>query len=71
MSTAVHLPLAEYINTDYEPDCEYVDGVLEERNVGKTKHGTTQARRRNLNPLLWTHSHLAARFRTCACSTER
>ena len=42
MSTAVHVPLAEYLNTEYEPDCEYVDGVLEERNVGKKKHSRTQ-----------------------------
>jgi len=41
MSTAVYLPLAEYMNTDYEPDCEYVDGVLEGRNVGKNKHSRT------------------------------
>ena len=27
MSTAVHISLDEYLNTDYEPDCDYVDGV--------------------------------------------
>jgi len=42
MSTAVHVPLAEYMDTAYEPDCEYVDGVLEERHVGKNKHSRTQ-----------------------------
>jgi Uma2 family endonuclease len=34
--------LSEYLNTDYEPDCDYVDGFLEERNVGKNKHRRTQ-----------------------------
>ncbi len=42
MSTAVHISLDEYLNTDYEPDCDYVDGVLEERNVGKNRHSRTQ-----------------------------
>jgi Uma2 family endonuclease len=32
----------EYLNTDYSPDCDYVDGVLEDRNVGRKKHATTQ-----------------------------
>ncbi len=41
-TAAVHVSLAEYMNTDYEPDCDYVDGVLEERNVGKRKHSRTQ-----------------------------
>jgi Uma2 family endonuclease len=44
MSTAVHIPLEEYLNTDYEPDCDYVDGTLEERNVGGRRHSRTQAR---------------------------
>lgn len=42
MSAAVHVPLAEYLSTEYEPDCEYIDGVLEERNVGKRRHSKTQ-----------------------------
>jgi Uma2 family endonuclease len=42
MSTAVHISLEEYLNTDYEPDCDYVDGVLEERNVDKNRHSRTQ-----------------------------
>jgi Uma2 family endonuclease len=44
MSTAVHISLDEYLNTDYEPDCDYVDGVLEERNVGKKTHSKVQMR---------------------------
>lgn len=37
-----HVPIDEYLNTEYEPDCDYVDGVLEDRNVGKQKHSETQ-----------------------------
>ncbi len=36
------ISLAEYLNTEYEPDCDYVDGVLEERHVGMKRHGKTQ-----------------------------
>jgi Uma2 family endonuclease len=35
--------LNEYLTTDYEPDCDYVDGELEERNVGETEHSAVQA----------------------------
>lgn len=45
MATAVNtpfVPLEEYLNTSYKPDCDYVDGVLEDRNVGQNKHSRTQ-----------------------------
>lgn len=42
MATAPQVSLEEYLNTEYEPDCEYIDGVLEDRNVGKRKHSKTQ-----------------------------
>jgi Uma2 family endonuclease len=32
----------EYLSTDYSPDCDYVDGVLEDRNVGEKSHGKVQ-----------------------------
>lgn len=32
----------EYMSTSYSPDCEYVDGIILERNVGKGKHAHTQ-----------------------------
>ena len=32
----------EYLHTAYEPDCEYIAGRLEDRNVGKRKHGRAQ-----------------------------
>lgn len=35
--------LDEYLRTDYEPDCDFVDGELEERNVGEQDHSIVQA----------------------------
>jgi Uma2 family endonuclease len=34
--------LEEYLRSDYEPDCDYVDGELEERNLGETDHSEAQ-----------------------------
>jgi hypothetical protein len=36
------ISLTEYLNTDYEPDTDYVEGMLEERNVGRRRHSETQ-----------------------------
>jgi hypothetical protein len=32
------LSIEQYLNTDYRPDVDYVDGYIEERNVGETDH---------------------------------
>lgn len=34
--------LEEYLASCYEPDCEYNEGVLEERNVGEFEHSFVQ-----------------------------
>lgn len=44
MGTATLVPVSEYLSTDYSPDCDYVDGELEERNVGEKDHGNVQKR---------------------------
>ena len=36
------LTLEEYLGTSYHPDCDFVDGHIEERNMGETKHGLLQ-----------------------------
>ena len=41
MSTTA-VPLAEYLHTDYSPDVDYIDGELEERNVGERDHSRLQ-----------------------------
>ncbi len=35
--------LREYLSTTYHPDCDYVDGHLQERNFGDFDHATLQA----------------------------
>lgn len=45
----------EYLHTDYEPDCEYVDGVLVDRNVGEKDHSKSQR-----NILLYFHERSKA-----------
>jgi len=34
--------IEEYLSSSYEPDCDYVDGVLEERNLGEWNHSNLQ-----------------------------
>jgi Uma2 family endonuclease len=36
------VPVEEYLHTLYRPDCDYVDGTLVERNVGKVTHSMAQ-----------------------------
>ena len=44
MATATQLiPIEEYLRTSYHPDCDYVDGELQERNLGEFEHGRLQA----------------------------
>jgi Uma2 family endonuclease len=43
MSTAVLVSEEEYLSAAFEPDCEYEDGVLIERHVGKKRHSRLQA----------------------------
>ena len=42
MSTATVVPLREYLETSYRPDCEYLEGELLERNVGEWDHSRLQ-----------------------------
>jgi Uma2 family endonuclease len=43
MATTAQIALREYLQTTYDPNREYVDGELQERNVGKTEHARVQA----------------------------
>jgi len=42
MATVTHIPLQEYLGSSYRPDCEYVDGEVRERNVGKWEPARVQ-----------------------------
>jgi Uma2 family endonuclease len=37
-----YVTVEEYLRTSYRPDCDYVDGRVEERNVGEFDHGYLQ-----------------------------
>ena len=38
-----YVPVEEYLSTSYEPDCEYDDGVVVERNLGEIEHAFLQS----------------------------
>lgn len=44
MATATLIPVEEYLQTSYRPDCDYIDGEVLERNVGERKHSRLQMR---------------------------
>lgn len=47
--------LEEYMASAYEPDCDFVDGFLEERNVGEWNHSRLQVE---------TGAHLHTRYKS-------
>lgn len=42
LSTPKFISVREYLASSYSPDCDYVDGSLEERNVGEFDHAVLQ-----------------------------
>ena len=42
MATPVLIPVQEYLNTTYRPDCDYINGEVRERNAGEKQHGVLQ-----------------------------
>jgi Uma2 family endonuclease len=42
MSTTALIPVEQYLATSYRPDCDYVDGEVQERNFGEFEHATLQ-----------------------------
>jgi Uma2 family endonuclease len=41
-TTRLAVPVSEYLHSSYSPDCDYVDGELQERNVGELDHAEVQ-----------------------------
>jgi Uma2 family endonuclease len=37
------VPMAEYLAASYRPDCEYIDGIIEERHLGEYDHARLQS----------------------------
>ena len=52
MSSSTIIPVAEYIATSYRPDCDYIDGELQERSLGETEHSILQAA---ITAWFWNH----------------
>ena len=44
MSSLALVPLSAYLGRTTDPDCEYLEGRLVERNVGEIGHGDAQGR---------------------------
>ena len=42
MRTATLVSESEYLATTYRPDCDYIEGLLEERNLGQKDHSKLQ-----------------------------
>lgn len=42
MKSAALIPVEEYLRTTYDPDCDYVDGEVQERNLGELDHSDLQ-----------------------------
>ena len=43
MASAVHILVSEYLATSYRPDCDYIDGEVQERHLGEEAHGLIQS----------------------------
>ena len=44
MATGALVSISEYLHTSYRPDCDYVDGIVEERNLGEHDHAKLQTK---------------------------
>lgn len=42
MESRTLISVEEYLRTVYDPDCDYVDGEVQERNLGDRDHGLIQ-----------------------------
>jgi Uma2 family endonuclease len=42
MPTGTLISVKEYLATSYRPDCDYVDGRIEKRNLGELDHSSLQ-----------------------------
>jgi len=52
MATSTQVSLETYLCTVYEPDVDYIDGELEDRNVGHYDHSIVQQQ-----ILMWFYRH--------------
>ena len=43
MAASTLIPLGEYLGHSFRPDCDYIDGELQERNLGERDHSDLQS----------------------------
>jgi Uma2 family endonuclease len=74
MTSTTLIPVEEYLTNTYHPDCDYIDGELQERNLGEKPHSGIQSivvamfngNRRSWNVVAFTELRVqvaATRFR--------
>ena len=44
MSVGTLMAVEDYLRTSFDPDCDFIDGEVFERNEGKRKHATLRRR---------------------------
>jgi hypothetical protein len=44
MGAGTLISLEEYLRTSYRPECDYVDGEVQARNVGQRRHAYAQGK---------------------------
>lgn len=42
MAVGILVSVEEYLHTSYRPDCDYVDGKIQERHLGELEHSSAQ-----------------------------
>ncbi len=42
MATSTAVSIETYLHTSYRPDCDYIDGEIQERNLGEKDHARLQ-----------------------------
>lgn len=65
MATTSQISIDTYLTTSYQPDVDYVDGVLEDRNVGEYDHNVVQ-----MAILFWFHQ-LGKKWRIRSIQEQR
>jgi Uma2 family endonuclease len=60
MATSAVVPVSEYLSTAYRPDCDYVDGEVQERNLGESDHSELQRQLLKLLSTPESEKHLRA-----------
>src|ERR1700733_11187562 len=63
MSVGALISMDEYLRTSFHPDCDFIDGEVLDRNVGKLRHAYAQTQIAVWFDLLQLHPLIAIRMR--------